>query len=140
MMLSGGIDSFELILEEEEKRVIKKKTYTDISKQVWESDKLKITCEKKEGVYKYKKPYKNLEDYIYFNKSHIFDPPKEFNPKIHCEEHEQDWVVTIEEKSNISMEKLTKTKDQSKGNEKVKLSDLNLEDIQAKLDKIKGKI
>ena len=38
------------------------------------------------------------------------------------------------------MEKLTKTKDQSKGNEKVKLSDLNLEDIQAKLDKIKGKI
>ena len=140
MMLSGGIDSFELILEEEEKSVINEKTYTDIIKQVWESDKLKITYEKKEGVYKYKKPYKNLEDYIYYNNFHIFDPPKEFNPKIHCEEHEQDWVVTIEEKSNISMEKLTNQKDQSKGNEKVKLSDLNLEDIKAKLDKIKGKI
>ena len=97
---------------------------------------------KKRGIYTYKKPYKSLEDYIYYNKHNfvIIDPPKEFNPETHCEEHEQDWVVTIEEKSNISMEKLTKTKDQSKGNEKVKLSDLNLEDIQAKLDKIKGKI
>ena len=142
MMLSEGIDSFELILEEEEEKVINEKTYTDIIKQVWESDKLKITYEKKEGIYTYKKPYKSLEDYIYYNKHNfvIIDPPKEFNPETHCEEHEQDWVVTIEEKSNISMEKLTKTKDQSKGNEKVKLSDLNLEDIQAKLDKIKGKI
>ena len=142
MMLSGGIDSFELILEEEEKSVINEKTYTDIIKQVWESEKLKITYEKKEGVYTYKKPYKNLEDYIYYNKHDfgIIDPPKEFNPKTHCEEHKQDWVVMIEEKSNISMEKLTKKKDKSKENEKVKLSDLNLEDIQAKLDKIKGKI